>query len=241
MPAPYSFDLRQKAIQSIDQGRSVCEVSRLFNISRNTLYAWLKRRRDTGSIEPTQNYHNPHNRQIHDLEHFQEFVSTRRDWTQAELGQLYGVSAKVVGRALKKIAWSRKKKTNLYKERDEKKRATFKAEKEKKKDKPFKYIDECGCDERMYYEYAYSEIGEKVQGERQGTRGTRTSMIGAYGERKLESVVTFEGSCNRTVVEIWLEEQLLPTWEEGTVIVMDNASFHKGGKIRELIEGKGCH
>ena len=54
-------------------------------------------------------------------------------------------------------------------------------------------------------------------------------------------MVKFEGSCNRTVVEIWLEEQLLPTWEEGTVIVMDNASFHKGGKIRELIEGKGCH
>ena len=61
----------------------------------------------------------------------------------------------------------------------------------------------------MYYEYAYSEIGEKVQGERQGKRGVRTSMIGAYGEGKLESVVTFEGSCNRTVVEIWLEEQLL--------------------------------
>ena len=132
MPAPYSPALRQKAIQSIDKCRSVSQVSRLFNISRNTLYLWLKRRRDTGSVEPTKNYHNPHNRQIQDLEHFKKFVSTRRDWTQAELGQLYGVSAKVVGRALKKIGWSRKKKTNLYKERDEQKRAAFRVEQEKK-------------------------------------------------------------------------------------------------------------
>ena len=136
MPAPYSSDLRQKVIQSIDEGRSISQVSQLFHISRNTLYLWLKRRRDNGSVEPTQNYHNPHNRQIQDLEHFKEFVSTRRDWTQAELGEQYGVSAKVVGRALKKIGWSRKKKTNLYKERDEKKRAVFKAEKEKKKTNP---------------------------------------------------------------------------------------------------------
>ena len=133
MPAPYSSDLRQKAIQSIDEGRSVCEVSQQFHISRNTLYLWLKRRRDTGCVEPTKNYHNPHNRQIQDLEHFKEFVSTRRDWTQSELGEAYGVSAKVVGRALKKIGWSRKKKTNLYKERDEQKRVAFKAEKEKKR------------------------------------------------------------------------------------------------------------
>ena len=83
----------------------------------------------------------------------------------------------------------------------------------------------------MHYEYAYSERGEKVEGERQGTRGVRTSIIGAYGEGKLESMVTFEGSCNRTVIEIWLEEQFLPRCEEGTIIVMDNASFHK--RMRE--------
>ena len=32
----------------------------------------------------------------------------------------------------------------------------------------------------------------------------------------------------------------MPNCAEGTVLVMDNASFHKGGKIRELIEEAKC-
>jgi transposase len=93
----------------------------------------------------------------------------------------------------------------------------------------------------MQYEYAYSAPGEVIYGEKQGSRRGRTSIIGAYGGKGLEAVVTFEGSCNRSVVETWLAEQLLPQCEKGTVIVMDNASFHKGGRIRELIEQKECH
>src|SRR3712207_9282388 len=33
---------------------------------------------------------------------------------------------------------------------------------------------------------------------------------------------------------------LCPTLEEGQVVVMDNLSSHKGERVRELIEGKGC-
>lgn len=93
----------------------------------------------------------------------------------------------------------------------------------------------------MQYEYGYSQPGEKIYGEKQGSRRGRVSMIGAYHKHRLREVVTFEGSCNRNVVETWLAEQLLPKCEEGTVLVMDNASFHKGGQILELIEKAKCH
>jgi transposase len=50
-----------------------------------------------------------------------------------------------------------------------------------------------------------------------------------------------EGSTNGTVFETYLEEVLLPTLKRGqVVVVMDNLSSHKGEKVRELIEGKGC-
>jgi transposase len=42
------------------------------------------------------------------------------------------------------------------------------------------------------------------------------------------------------VLETWLESCLLPTLTIGQVVVMDNATFHKGGRIRELIETAGC-
>jgi len=39
---------------------------------------------------------------------------------------------------------------------------------------------------------------------------------------------------------MWLETSLVPTLITGQVIVMDNATFHKGGRIEELIQKGGC-
>jgi transposase len=39
---------------------------------------------------------------------------------------------------------------------------------------------------------------------------------------------------------MWLETSLVPTLITGQVIVMDNATFHKGGRIEELIQKAGC-
>jgi transposase len=117
MPAAYSLDLRKKVMQAIEEGMSISNASRTFKVSRNSIYLWQKRLQEQGSLEATTGYHNPHNRQIKDLSHFAEFVSSRRDWTQQELGDAYGVSAKVVGRALKKLGWTRKKSLSLSRKR----------------------------------------------------------------------------------------------------------------------------
>jgi transposase len=49
-----------------------------------------------------------------------------------------------------------------------------------------------------------------------------------------------EGSTNREVFETYLEDVLLPTLKRGQVVVMENLSSHKGERVRELIEAKGC-
>jgi transposase len=49
-----------------------------------------------------------------------------------------------------------------------------------------------------------------------------------------------EGSTNGTVFQTYLEDVLLPTLQKGQVVVMDNLSAHKGERLRELIEAKGC-
>jgi|SRR4028118_1534199 transposase len=38
---------------------------------------------------------------------------------------------------------------------------------------------------------------------------------------------------------MWLETSLVPTLVKGQVVVMDNATFHKGGRIQELIQSVG--
>ncbi len=71
-------------------------------------------------------------------------------------------------------------------------------------------------------------------------REGRVNMIAALCNQNLIAAFTVEGACNRTVFETWLSTCLLPTLVPGQVVVMDNATFHKGGRIEQLIEEAGC-
>ena len=48
------------------------------------------------------------------------------------------------------------------------------------------------------------------------------------------------GSTTREVFEAYVERVLLLALKPGQVIVMDNLSAHKGSRVRELIEARGC-
>ena len=49
-----------------------------------------------------------------------------------------------------------------------------------------------------------------------------------------------EGPRRREVFEAYLERVLAPTLEPGQVVLMDNLSAHKGGRVRRIIESAGC-
>ena len=65
-------------------------------------------------------------------------------------------------------------------------------------------------------------------------------MIAAWGHSLLLAPFTIEGACNRVVFETWLETCLIPVLKPGQKLVIDNATFHKGGHIEELVKGAGC-
>jgi hypothetical protein len=49
-----------------------------------------------------------------------------------------------------------------------------------------------------------------------------------------------ESSTTREVFEAYVEQLLAPSLRPGQVVVMDNLSSHKGGRVSELIEQRGC-
>ena len=73
-------------------------------------------------------------------------------------------------------------------------------------------------------------------------------MIAAYCSHQLIAPFTVEGACNRTVFETWIETCLVKCLKPGQWLVIDNATFHKGGRIEawrvtrhaELVEQAGC-
>jgi transposase len=49
-----------------------------------------------------------------------------------------------------------------------------------------------------------------------------------------------EGSASGEVIEAYVEHFPAPTLRAGQVVVMDNLSAHKGSRVRERIEERGC-
>jgi transposase len=50
----------------------------------------------------------------------------------------------------------------------------------------------------------------------------------------------FEGTCDTVLFNTWLEKVLIPNLKPGQVLILDNASFHKSKKSKELVEKAGC-
>lgn len=119
MPAPYSYDLRTKVMDAVKRGEPKSKVSRMFNISRNTLDLWLKREQETGDYQAVVNYQQGNRHKITDWERFRQFAEQHGDKTQAQMAQLWGenVTQQNISDALRKIGFTRKKNVRLSRTR----------------------------------------------------------------------------------------------------------------------------
>jgi transposase len=135
---------------------------------------------------------------------------------------------------------SREKKTYGYIERDEAKRQAFLEQLATIHPDDIVYADEAGMDSRDDYAYGWNQKGERFHALKSGRRQGRVNMIAAYCNRQLMAPFTIEGACNRTVFETWIEKSLIGSLKPGQWLVIDNATFHKGGRIEQLIEQAGC-
>lgn len=102
------------------------------------------------------------------------------------------------------------------------------------------YIDQCGVDDTLSYAWGWSLRGTRCQGERLGHKTWRISMMAALCQGQLLSPLTFEGTCHAALFEVWFEQHLLPELQTGQVVILDNASFHRHARLRELLATRGC-
>ena len=80
-----------------------------------------------------------------------------------------------------------------------------------------------------------------------GARGRRPAQLGQERHPALQHDAFGHGpvrgggeATTRAVFEAYVEEALCPSLSPGQVVVMDNLPAHKGERVRELIEGRGC-
>ena len=106
--------------------------------------------------------------------------------------------------------------------------------------RPLYFPGACGTGHRLCRTHAWAPRGERVSGDVPGSRCGRTSVISVSRHGRLVCPVTSGGHCNRDVAEACLADALLPVIPEGSLIVLDNASFHTSPSTLALVEAAGC-
>jgi transposase len=101
------------------------------------------------------------------------------------------------------------------------------------------YLDESGHALSMPRTHGYSEKGTRCFGLHDWGAKGRINVIGALIGKVLFAVGLFNCTIDSMVFRSWIEEFLLPSLSKPTVIVMDNAPFHKNEALISLIKSKG--
>lgn len=87
--------------------------------------------------------------------------------------------------------------------------------------------------------HGYAVKGQRCYGKHDWGAKGRTNVIGALLGGVLLTIALFPSSINTALFTHWLVYDLLAKLPPHSVLVLDNAAFHKGPFIETLIEAAG--
>ena len=102
------------------------------------------------------------------------------------------------------------------------------------------YIDECGIDRYLYREYGYAPRGVPVVGNISGRKFKRTNIVAAKCVDEIVAPMIYDGTTDSVLFEHWFIHIFLVSVPKGSIIIMDNATFHRKTKLHEMANVKEC-
>ena len=101
------------------------------------------------------------------------------------------------------------------------------------------YLDESGfaCD--MPRTHGYSTRGERCVGVHDWHAKGRVNVIGAIIQNRFLTTCLFETTIDSDVFFAWLTQDLIPKLPKKSVVVMDNATFHKRADMQAALKKAG--
>ena len=86
-------------------------------------------------------------------------------------------------------------------------------------------------------------MGKRSYGEVDGFRSERRSIVAGHipKTKDLVAPIEYKGFMDSLLFNQWIEKHLCPVLRKGQYVILDNASFHKSAKTKDLIEKAGCH
>ena len=101
------------------------------------------------------------------------------------------------------------------------------------------FVDESGLNRYYRRLYARAKRGVRVHDVKHGKKYKRTNIIGAKWGDKHIAMQCYQHSTTAVFFEDWFEFELIPLLPEKSIIVMDNASFHRKKVLWQIAERYG--
>ena len=103
------------------------------------------------------------------------------------------------------------------------------------------FVDEMATNTSLSPRYAYySPKGRRAYAQVPRNRGANTTLLGSMSIQGMGPCLAVEGTTTAVVFEAYIGKVLAPSLRHGQIVVVDNLSAHKGERVRELLEERGC-
>jgi len=254
MGKPYSLDLWERICAYVAKGNSARSAGRLFGVSAATAVRFAAEHRDHGTAlaKPQGRPAGQFGKLAPHREFLLEIVQAEPDITLKELAaalaETHGVEVQLssLHRALERAGYHIKKGL-IAAERDrpalrQARRDWITRRQPRMRQEPHRlvFIDETAVKTNLTRLRGRAPVGERLNGTAPfGKWGTQTFIAGLTQDALIAPWV-LNGAMNGAAFDTYIETQLAPALDPGTVVILDNLSTHKSPRAAEALRKRGC-
>ena len=243
MPKPYSDDLRERVIGTVEAGASRREAAESFNLCPSSAVKWLQRWRDTGSAKAK-----PTGGSRSRLEkHAKELLALVAERPDSTLDEIVAAMRKLRIRGSRTAVWRffarhdftfKKSLHAAEQQRPDVARARRRWRREQVMFDPARlvFIDETGASTKMVRLRGRCHRSERLVGSVPHGHWKTISLVAGLRHDGIVAPFVIDGPINGRVFLTYIEQCLAPTLNRDDIVIMDNLRTHKVAGVIEAIE-----
>ena len=253
MPKPYSLDLRERVVSYVEAGHSRRAAAAHFRVSPSFVINLMTAFRQRGAVTPKalggwrHSKLDPH--RVFILRRVAEKDDISMPELAGELRAASGVKADPasLSRWVIRNGLSFKKKAfrpaNAIGSDVRQAREAWKAERQlKMQTEPHRlvFIDETGTNTKMTRARGRCERGERLRSKAPFGHWKTQTFVAGLRCGALAAPWVIDAPMDRTIFETYVRTQLVPTLQEGDIVILDNLPAHKSPAAEQAIRARGA-
>lgn len=247
MGKPYSLDLRKRVVSAIEGGMSRNQAAKQFGVAISTAIGWMRRVKETGSVEPGQmGGHKP-----------KAVSGDHAVWLSQRIRDsdftIRGLVAELAGRGLKVDYHSVWDFVHAEKLSFKKKRGGWRARSSRdsspaspvgkvsrsRRSRPV-FINETWTRTDMAPLRGWAPRGHRLPAKVPHGRWKTMTFLAALRHDRIDAPWFIEGPIDGVSFRTYVEKVLLPVLRPGDIVILDNLGSHRSKAVRLLIRSVGA-